>query len=218
MLDRFSLQRSYSCKTFIIVMSVLLIFTTPACSQARSTLPGRCQPNSARSKPLVIAVDGGRLRIDGSVRTETLRSSIVTSARERWATRRIDSRLGVSICWTDSSEVGDLCRLFDVLSQIPPTMEVKVQWGGGGITLTGEAPKVLNPAMTAAAQAALPAGTKSILDVINYVSPSMTAQHDLEADFTKPEVSTLMEYVHALGGTLEIRVAVNDHTYIHQVE
>ena len=34
------------------------------------------------------------------------------------------------------------------------------------------------------------------------------------ADITKPEVSTLMEYVHALGGTLEIRVTVNDHTYI----
>lgn len=36
----------------------------------------------------------------------------------------------------------------------------------------------------------------------------------LEADITRPEVSTLMEYVHALGGHLEIRVTVNDHTYI----
>lgn len=39
----------------------------------------------------------------------------------------------------------------------------------------------------------------------------------LEADITKPEVSTLMEYVHALGGTLEIRVTVNDHTYVEQL-
>jgi predicted transcriptional regulator len=39
----------------------------------------------------------------------------------------------------------------------------------------------------------------------------------LESDITRPEVSTLMEYVHALGGTLEIRVTVNDHTYIEQL-
>ena len=39
----------------------------------------------------------------------------------------------------------------------------------------------------------------------------------LEADITKPEVSTLMEYVCALGGTLEIRVTVNDHTYIEHL-
>lgn len=39
----------------------------------------------------------------------------------------------------------------------------------------------------------------------------------LEADITRPEVSTLIEYVQALGGTLEIRVTVNDHTYIEQL-
>lgn len=39
----------------------------------------------------------------------------------------------------------------------------------------------------------------------------------LEADVTRPEMSTLMEYVHALGGHLEIRVTVNDHTYIEQL-
>ena len=39
----------------------------------------------------------------------------------------------------------------------------------------------------------------------------------LEADITRPEVSTLIEYVQALGGTLEIRVTVNDHTYIEHL-
>ena len=39
----------------------------------------------------------------------------------------------------------------------------------------------------------------------------------LEADITNVEVATLMDYVRALKGTLEVRVTVDDHTYIEQL-
>ena len=39
----------------------------------------------------------------------------------------------------------------------------------------------------------------------------------LEADLTKIEVATLMDYVRALHGTLEVRITVDNHTYIEQL-
>ena len=39
----------------------------------------------------------------------------------------------------------------------------------------------------------------------------------LEADISKIEVATLMDYVRALHGTLEIRITVDNHTYIEQL-
>ena len=39
----------------------------------------------------------------------------------------------------------------------------------------------------------------------------------LEADLTKIEVATLMDYVRALNGTLEVRITVDNHTYIEQL-
>ena len=39
----------------------------------------------------------------------------------------------------------------------------------------------------------------------------------LEADLTKIEVATLMDYVRALHGTLEVRITVHAHTYIEQL-
>jgi predicted XRE-type DNA-binding protein len=39
----------------------------------------------------------------------------------------------------------------------------------------------------------------------------------LEADISKIEVATLMDYVRALHGTLEVRITVDNHTYIEQL-
>jgi predicted XRE-type DNA-binding protein len=39
----------------------------------------------------------------------------------------------------------------------------------------------------------------------------------LESSIRTVEMGSLLEYVHALGGTLEIRVTVADHTYIEQL-
>ena len=39
----------------------------------------------------------------------------------------------------------------------------------------------------------------------------------LEADLTKIEVATLMDCVRALHGTLEVRITVDNHTYIEQL-
>ena len=39
----------------------------------------------------------------------------------------------------------------------------------------------------------------------------------LESNIQTVEMGSLLEYVHALGGTLEIRVTVADHTYIEQL-
>ena len=39
----------------------------------------------------------------------------------------------------------------------------------------------------------------------------------LESNIHTVEMGSLLEYVHALGGTLEIRVTVADHTYIKQL-
>jgi Helix-turn-helix domain len=39
----------------------------------------------------------------------------------------------------------------------------------------------------------------------------------LEADLTKIEIATLMDYVRALGGALEVSVTVDNHTYTEQL-
>ena len=122
------------------------------------------------SKPLEISVSRNWLILDGTVRSTTLRSSLLAAARDVWIDSRIvSSGLRADSCQPEPDSLGDLLPLLRELRRLRYLGFVFVQWGGGGVTLEGVAPRSSEGSLRNAVERAQSYGARSTLDLVHYV-------------------------------------------------